>query len=91
MRLGAHCSLRCLPITLPAGSAADKGTAQGAVAWPSLHANETLAAHAGLLMARTVAIAGTFALAASLAASSDPAHAAAHQACLQVHFWGLAC
>lgn len=35
-------------------------------------------------MARTVAIAGTFALAASLAARSDAAHAAAHQACLQV-------
>ncbi|KAK9837241.1 hypothetical protein WJX81_001184 [Elliptochloris bilobata] len=38
----------------------------------------------GLLMARTVAIGGTFALAASLAARSDAAHAAAHQACLQV-------
>lgn len=42
------------------------------------------AVRAGLLMARTVAIGGTFALAASLAARSDPAHAAAHQACLQV-------
>ncbi len=39
-------------------------------------------------MARTVAIGGTFALAASLAARSDPAHAAAHQACLQVHHAG---
>ncbi len=39
-------------------------------------------------MARTVAIGGTFALAASLAARSDPAHAAAHQACLQVRHAG---
>lgn len=38
----------------------------------------------GLLMARTVAIGGTFALAAALAARTDAAHAAAHQACLQV-------
>ena len=33
---------------------------------------------------RTVAISGTFALATSLAARSDLAHAAAHQICLQL-------
>lgn len=39
---------------------------------------------AGLLALRTVAISGTFALATSLAARSDLAHAAAHQICLQL-------
>ena len=39
---------------------------------------------AGLLALRTVAISGTFALATSLAAKSDLAHAAAHQICLQL-------
>ncbi|EIE26724.1 hypothetical protein COCSUDRAFT_46203 [Coccomyxa subellipsoidea C-169] len=38
----------------------------------------------GLLALRTVAISGTFALATSLAARSDLAHAAAHQICLQL-------
>lgn len=43
-----------------------------------------LRAVAGLLALRTVAISGTFALATSLAARSDLAHAAAHQICLQL-------
>ncbi|BDA40630.1 Protein DETOXIFICATION 44, chloroplastic [Coccomyxa sp. Obi] len=38
----------------------------------------------GLLALRTVAISGTFALATSLAARSDLAHAAAHQICIQL-------
>ena len=39
---------------------------------------------AGLVALRTVAISGTFALATSLAARSDLAHAAAHQICIQL-------
>jgi len=38
----------------------------------------------GLLAVRTVAISGTFAVATSLAARSDLAHAAAHQICIQL-------
>lgn len=45
----------------------------------------------GLLALRTLAIMGVFAVATSLAARTDPAHAAAHQIAFQVRMLGTGC